>query len=137
MKQNGYPQIRKNVYLFDKTDASAFLYDPDREMRLEIDDELLCIVQHLDGFTDPYLIDNYSEEDVTKAIQELEKYDLFERPEKGTQWIVKLLRHPNMLGIMAVAIMVDSWFTRQKTAFLLAAAYLFIFLIVSAVIHKR
>lgn len=81
MKTAIYPKLRKNVYIFEKTNESAFLYDIGQETRFEIDDEFLKIVHHLDGLTDPYSIENCSEEDVAEAIRMLEAYGLLEHSE--------------------------------------------------------
>lgn len=137
MKTFKYPKLRQNVYLFEKTNESAFLYDVGQATRFEIDEKLLSIVSHLDGVTNPNSIANCTEEDIQEALHELDSYGLLEHNENRVQGLFRILRHPNMLGVIALAIMVDTWFTHQETTFLLAAMFLLLFLICYAILDKN
>ena len=156
MDSMNFPRSPDRVRFLKTNGNRCYLIHQGEGLKVEVDEELFDFALHLDGHTDPASIEGVSESEASEVLNELEKYDLLERPESSQQkgvmrrtrkwlntenekqnFVSQFLLHPNMTTLMSIAILVYTYFTRQTVFFLLDAALMAYCLIRLSVIDIR
>ena len=156
MSNSNFPRMLNSVRFIKKNGNKYYLNAQNEGITSEVDAELFDFALHLDGCTDPALIEGVSESAGLEALQILKKWDLIEYPnistrraeytgdtqrllnqKKNSDFIRQFLLHPNMLSLICVAIIAYNYFSRQTIYFFLTAVLMLFSLVSLTVIDIR